>query len=73
MKAVRPLLVLLTVAAPVLPASAAELHGRIVSVADGDTITILDSAKRQHRIRIAGIDAPERRQGFGNRSRQQTS
>jgi len=30
-----------------------------VKVADGDTITVLDSNKVQHRVRIAGIDAPE--------------
>jgi len=46
------------------------LTGRIVSVADGDTVTLLDSHKRQHRIRLAGIDAPERSQAFGTRSRQ---
>ena len=61
-------LALVTVLA--MPAGAAELHGRIVRVADGDTVTILDAAKRQHRIRIVGIDAPERRQAFGDRSRQ---
>lgn len=51
-------------------ASAAELSGRVVTVADGDTITILDAQKAQHRIRLAGIDAPEKGQPFGNRSRE---
>jgi endonuclease YncB( thermonuclease family) len=51
-------------------AQAAELNGHVLSVADGDTITILDSSKMQHRIRLAGIDAPERGQPFGNRSRE---
>jgi len=50
---------------------AAELHGRVVAVADGDTITVLDSAKQQHRIRLAGIDAPEKGQPFADRSRKQ--
>ena len=49
--------------------SAYELTGRIVSIADGDTVTLLDANLRQHKIRLSGIDAPERRQPFGNRSR----
>ena len=49
--------------------SAYELTGRIVSVADGDTVTLLDTNLRQHKIRLSGIDAPEKRQPFGNRSR----
>jgi endonuclease YncB( thermonuclease family) len=51
-------------------AHGAELRGRVVSVADGDTITVLDSTKQQHRIRVAGIDAPEKAQPFGEQSRQ---
>jgi micrococcal nuclease len=43
--------------------------GKVVSVADGDTITILEN-RTQHRIRLFGIDAPERHQDFGNRSKQ---
>lgn len=49
---------------------AENLSGRVVYVQDGDTLTLLDPDKRQHRIRIAGIDAPEKAQPFGNRSRQ---
>jgi endonuclease YncB( thermonuclease family) len=41
-----------------------------VGITDGDTITLLDSANRQHKIRLGGIDAPERGQPFGNVSRQ---
>lgn len=59
---------LLAVSATAAPA--AELLGRIVAVADGDTITVLDSDKRQHRIRVAGIDAPERGQPSGFRSKE---
>ena len=50
-------------------ATAATLTGRIVSIADGDTVTLLDASLQQHKIRLSGIDAPERRQPFGNRSR----
>jgi endonuclease YncB( thermonuclease family) len=41
----------------------------VVSVHDGDTITLLDDANRQHKIRFAGIDAPELSQAFGRVSR----
>jgi endonuclease YncB( thermonuclease family) len=34
------------------------LEGTVVKIADGDTITVLDSDKVQHRVRIAGVDAP---------------
>jgi endonuclease YncB( thermonuclease family) len=50
-------------------AIAGVIEGTIVKIADGDTITVLDSNKEQHRVRIAGIDAPEKRQPFGNASR----
>ena len=46
------------------------LEGKVVSIADGDTITVLDSGEKQHRIRLTGIDAPESGQAFGTRSRQ---
>lgn len=55
--------------AGVQTSSAYELTGRIVSIADGDTVTLLDANLRQHKIRLSGIDAPEKRQPFGNRSR----
>src|SRR5258706_2885735 len=47
-----------------------QIEGIVVSVADGDTITLLDEGKLQHKIRLAGIDAPEKGQAFGNVSRQ---
>ena len=39
-------------------------------MADGDTVTVLDEQKTQHKIRLQGIDAPERAQAFGNQSKQ---
>jgi endonuclease YncB( thermonuclease family) len=56
-----------------LYANAAEIRGRVVGVSDGDTITVLDQANRQHKIRLAGIDAPEKAQAFGNKSKQSLS
>jgi endonuclease YncB( thermonuclease family) len=47
------------------PAYARDFGGRVVGIQDGDTVTILDASKQQHRIRIAGIDAPEKAQAFG--------
>jgi endonuclease YncB( thermonuclease family) len=46
------------------------LVGRVVGITDGDTLTIVDADRIQHKIRIAGIDAPEKRQPFGEASRQ---
>jgi len=54
----------------VLQVQADTLLGKVVSVADGDTITVLDDTNTQHKIRLAGIDAPEKRQAFGNVSKQ---
>lgn len=65
---VRRLLLCLCLA--VLPAAAAELHGKVVGVTDGDTITVLDADKVLHTIRLAGIDAPEKKQAFGQRAKQ---
>jgi len=45
------------------------LHGLVVAVSDGDTITVLDESKQQHKIRLMGIDAPEKKQAYGQRSK----
>ena len=48
-------------------------NGHVVSVADGDTIVVIDDAKRSYEIRLQGIDAPEGGQAFGDRSRENLS
>ena len=50
-----------------------ELAGKVIRVADGDTITILDTAQAHHTIRLMGIDAPEKGQPFGTQSRESLS
>jgi endonuclease YncB( thermonuclease family) len=45
------------------------LSGRVVAITDGDTIKVLDSTNTQHKLRLTGIDAPERGQPFGTVSR----
>ncbi len=53
-------------------ALAADFTGRVVGVSDGDTITVLHNGKGE-RIRLHGIDCPEKRQAFGKRAKQATS
>jgi len=45
---------------------------QVVGIADGDTLTVLQDG-RPARIRLANIDAPEKRQAFGDRSKQSLS
>lgn len=48
----------------------ADFTGKVVAVTDGDTIKVLDSTNTQYKVRLTGIDAPERGQPFGNKSRE---
>jgi len=63
-------LFLLLIAATV---HADEIRGKVVSIADGDTITVLDAEKVQHKIRLEGIDAPEKGQAFGTNAKEKMS
>lgn len=56
----------MTAAAARLPKS---LTGRVTQIADGDTLTIV-ADRQQHRIRLWGIEAPERKQSFGQQAKQ---
>ena len=54
------------------PCLAFAWSGKVVGIADGDTITVLRD-KEQVRIRLYGIDTPERGQAFGKKAKQFTS
>ena len=61
---------ILALAASNAAAEAWIVGGVVVGVSDGDTITVLDNSNTKHKIRFAGIDAPEKGQAFGDRSKQ---
>lgn len=50
----------------------ADFTGKVIAITDGDTITVLRD-KAQVKIRLVEIDAPEKGQAFGNRSKQSLS
>lgn len=49
------------------------LSGRVIGISDGDTISLLDTRKGLTKIRLHQIDAPEKKQDFGQRSKQSLS
>lgn len=53
--------------------SAQTLIGKVIKVSDGDTITILDSLHHQIKIRLYGIDCPEKGQDYGTVARKFTA
>jgi endonuclease YncB( thermonuclease family) len=55
-----------------VPANA-DILGRVVNVFDGDTLEVIDSSETLYRVRLQGIDAPERGQAFSNSSRKALS
>ena len=66
------LFLLVTTLIAVHTASAESLHGRVVGITDGDTIMVLVD-HREVKVRVAGIDAPEKKQPFGQRSKEHLS
>lgn len=50
-------------------ARAAVISGRVVAITDGNTLMLLDVTNMRHKIRLAGIDAPELAQDFGQKAR----
>jgi micrococcal nuclease len=68
-EAVVSLLALLMVVAP---ATAADFKAEVIRVLDGDTIEVLHE-KKPERVRLYGIDCPEKGQAFGQKAKQATS
>ena len=54
-------------------AQAATITGKVVGISDGDTLILLTTAKEQMKVRLYGIDAPESKQAFGTRAKQELS
>lgn len=63
--------IILSVLAGVATARAAppDFTGKVVGVHDGDTLTVLADGA-EHKVRLAEIDAPEKKQAFGERAKQ---
>ena len=52
---------------------AAVLNGTVVGISDDDTVTVIDKLSKQHKVRLMGIDAPDKSQAFGNEAKQTLS
>lgn len=48
-------------------------HSKVIRVVDGDTIVILNKQNKQVKIRLYGVDTPEKRQAFGQKAKQFTA
>lgn len=51
-------------------AQSGSFKARVVGIVDGDTVTVLNKENRQIMIRLAGVDAPEKRQDFGSAAKE---
>lgn len=50
-----------------------DLYGKVIAISYGDTLTLLDKENKTHKIRLSGIDAPEKSQAYGQASKQALS
>ena len=69
MRKSNPILLAIALSLAACAAAAETIDGRVIGVSDGDTITLLlvsDTTKTPRKIRISGIDAPEKAQAFGS-------
>ena len=51
---------------------AADFQAKVIHITDGDTITVLNAAGKKVKIRLNGIDCPEKAQAYGNKAKQFT-
>jgi len=70
-----PIILLALLAGLIVFAVAGQSHagsfeGRVIGIADGDTITVLAGNNQQVKIRLYGIDTPESKQDFGTKAKQ---
>jgi len=56
-----------------IPSTSLAFTGKVVSVADGDTVTLLTEGKSQIKVRLYGIDCPEKAQAFGTKAKRFTA
>jgi micrococcal nuclease len=56
-----------------IPVSSQTLEGKVVGITDGDTFKLLVQDSILHRIRVANIDCPEKKQPFSAKAKQFTS
>ena len=66
-------LVFIALAMLTATSNAETLTGRVVSIVDGDTLTLLDATNTQHKLRLSGIDSPEKSQAYGRSCKQSLS
>jgi len=57
----------------ILITSSSIFTGKVIYISDGDTITVLTKQKKQIKIRLEGIDCPEKNQAFGTKAKQAIS
>lgn len=57
----------------ILPTTSHAFTGKVISVADGDTVTVLKSDLSKVKVRLYGIDCPEKAQDFGSKAKQFTA
>ncbi|GHA65989.1 hypothetical protein GCM10009007_03040 [Formosimonas limnophila] len=63
----------LAIASLILASTSALADYRVIGITDGDTLTLIDEANQQTKVRISAIDAPERAQPYGQYAKQALS
>jgi endonuclease YncB( thermonuclease family) len=64
-----PLILIFILTSLLRLANAADFHAKVIHITDGDTITVLNATNEHIKIRLNGIDCPEKAQAFGNKAK----